>query len=148
MSICMYISLLHSAHLCTALVTDPPTHSRWLMSCHRTDFFLTLLENDVRRFAEALVCALTPADCRVWVTREVALAQGMIDGRVVANVARAQAASGSSAASVFGARCGVSLGAPRCAETSRLGWMIECGGVDDKVCARKCFHADSAGRVC
>ena len=102
----------------------------------------------MRRFAEALVCAFTPADCRVWVTREVALAQGMIDGRVVANVARAQAASGSSAASVFGARCGVSLGAPRCAETSRLGWMIECGGVDDKVCARKCFHADSAGRVC
>ena len=40
-SICMYASLLHSAHLSSELVSDPPTHQRWLKLCHKTDFHPT-----------------------------------------------------------------------------------------------------------
>ena len=40
---CAHTSLLHSAHLSTALVSDAPTHSRWLKSCHTTEFHLSVV---------------------------------------------------------------------------------------------------------
>ena len=43
---------MHSPHLTSALVTDTPTHSRWLKLRHKTDFHLTWQRSAAERCRE------------------------------------------------------------------------------------------------
>ena len=91
--------------------------------------------NETRMEEKRRLFCKTPADCPMGDTREGARAwreRRPCDGARARRERRQGAGvSGSSAASVFGAGYGASLGAPRWAKTSRLGRMVDGGGADD-----------------